>query len=127
MPLGEWQAEHTRLFVSGHPRTVCPPYESAYRKGDSGGLAAEKLTALYRQIGLETKDISADYLGAILECAAYLLETPQTQDEETWSRLWEGHIVGWVPAFANDLHTETRMLLYHRLARQLLESIADGR
>ena len=30
LPLGEWQAEHTRLFISGHPKTVCPPFESAF-------------------------------------------------------------------------------------------------
>ena len=25
IPLEHWQAEHTRLFVSGYPKTACPP------------------------------------------------------------------------------------------------------
>jgi TorA maturation chaperone TorD len=33
LPLGEWQAEHTRLFISGYPTTPCPPFESAYLSG----------------------------------------------------------------------------------------------
>ena len=37
LPLGEWQAEHTRLFISGHPKTVCPPFESAFLGGTMFG------------------------------------------------------------------------------------------
>lgn len=127
MPLGEWQAEHTRLFVSGYPKTACPPFESAYRKGDSGGLAAEQLSAFYLSLGLATDGVSSDYLGTILECAAYLLDTPRTADDDSWSSFWQEHFVGWVPRFAQDLLTESRLMLYRQFAEELLDCVPDDR
>lgn len=126
MPLGDWQAEHTRLFVSGYPKTACPPFESAYRKGDLGGVVAEELSAFYRDLGLTTDGVSADYLGTILECTAYLLDPPQSLKDEQWRGLWQDHVVGWVPRFAQDLHAESQLMLYRRLAEQLLDCLSHG-
>lgn len=47
LPLGEWQAEHTRLFISGYPHTACPPFESFYRHGDLHGKAVDE--TVYQQ------------------------------------------------------------------------------
>lgn len=112
--LPHWQAEHTRLFISNYPKTLCPPFESAYR----GGAPTGELAALYLRIGLEANDISADYLGAMLECAAYLLESGSATDN-LWHELWNEHLARWVPRFSNDLiNVQDCPLLYHRLGEK---------
>nr|VFK07219.1 MAG: chaperone TorD involved in molybdoenzyme TorA maturation [Candidatus Kentron sp. LPFa] len=114
--LPHWQAEHTRLFISNYPKTLCPPFESAYR----GGAPSGELKGLYLRIGLEANDISTDYLGAMLECAAYLLEEPEfVHNHDLWHELWDEHLAKWVPRFSNDLiHVPNCLLLYHRLGEE---------
>lgn len=125
LALEHWQGEHTRLFVSGYPHTACPPFESAYRSGQMGGPMVEDVVALYRRYGLEATDIPADYLGALLECAAHLLERPQPVEQSAWLTLWEGHLATWVPRFANDLIKESRIVLYRRLGQELYRLFSD--
>ncbi|MDD3449604.1 MAG: molecular chaperone TorD family protein, partial [Gammaproteobacteria bacterium] len=50
-PLAHWQAEHTRLFISGFPRTPCPPFASAWREGQLHGHAAVEQAGLYGRAG----------------------------------------------------------------------------
>nr|VFJ52716.1 MAG: chaperone TorD involved in molybdoenzyme TorA maturation [Candidatus Kentron sp. FM]VFJ54895.1 MAG: chaperone TorD involved in molybdoenzyme TorA maturation [Candidatus Kentron sp. FM]VFK09660.1 MAG: chaperone TorD involved in molybdoenzyme TorA maturation [Candidatus Kentron sp. FM] len=123
-----WQTEHTGLFISNYPKTICPPFESAYRSGNMEGVAAQELTELYLRIDLEAEDVPADYLGTILECAAYLLEMPEPPDDALWRELWEQHVVSWVPRFVDDiLGMKNCLLLYHQLAHQLLLSISTDK
>ena len=117
--LEEWQGEYTRLFISGYPKTPCPPFESAYRQGSMGGTAAADLEQLYRRVGLESTAMPADFLGTILECAAYLLDQDGAPDEAIWSELWGGHLARWVPGFAKDLTVHSRLGLYRALGREL--------
>lgn len=121
VPLAHWQGEHTRLFLSGYPRTPCPPFESAFRHGQVAGGEGEQLMALYRQMGLEPKDVPPDYLGTLLECAAYLLEQPHIDNDTLGRTLWQEHLESWVPRFARTLITESELLLYRRLGEQLLQ------
>jgi len=113
--LPHWQAEHTRLFISNYPKTLCPPFASAYR----GGAPTGEVAMLYLRVGLEANDISADYLGTMLECAAYLLEDPESINNELWHELWDEHLASWVPRFANDLiNISDCPLLYRRLGEK---------
>nr|VFJ94255.1 MAG: Nitrate reductase delta subunit [Candidatus Kentron sp. LFY]VFJ96700.1 MAG: Nitrate reductase delta subunit [Candidatus Kentron sp. LFY] len=115
--LPHWQSEHTRLFISNYPKTLCPPFESAYR----GGAPTVELAGLYLRVGLEANDISPDYLGAMLECAAYLLEKSDfATDSDLWHELWDEHLAAWVPRFSDDLiNTENCLLLYRCLGEKL--------
>lgn len=139
--LEHWQGEHTQLFVNGHPKTVCPPFESAYRHGVMNGQACSDIEQLYYSVGLEPiEDVPADYLGMMLECAAYLLEqksslspdssSPQTEDNSEkenvinnpagdFQILWQKHLAKWVPNFANDLVQYSELRLYQQLGQQL--------
>ncbi len=112
LPLEHWQAEHTRLFVSGYPKTVCPPYESVYRQGTMCGTYAADLAALYRRAGLEAAEVPADYLGTMLECAAYLADEGMS---DLLDELVDGHLRRWVPRFADDLATHSEIGLYREL------------
>lgn len=120
LPLDRWQGEHTRLFISGFPHTACPPFESAYREGLMGGSTGDQVIALYQRVGLETRDIPPDYLGALLELAAHLVEQPEPPDSELWTTLWHEHLGTWVPRFAQDLIEAAQLSLYRRLGEELL-------
>lgn len=118
-PLAEWQAEHTRLFVSGYPHALCPPYESAYRHGCMDGPACTELARLYRRAGLQAVDMPPDYLGVMLDGAAHLLDPRKAPRLELWQELWDQHLGRWVPQFARDLQTHARLALYRGLGAQL--------
>ena len=82
LPLEQWQAEHTRLFINGYPKTPCAPFESIYRHWRMEGPACDELARLYASAGLSVSpDLPADYLGTMLEFAALLLErgTPEAE------------------------------------------------
>lgn len=117
-PLEEWQAEHARLFISGHPKTVCPPFESAFLGGAMFGAACDQLGDLYRRAGLQAEGAPPDYLGTLLECAAYLREQPCGHSSELLQELWGKHFVAWVPLLGSMLQLESRLLLYRRLGQQ---------
>lgn len=118
IPLEHWQAEHTRLFLSGYPETVCPPFESAYRHGCMDGPVRAELEQLYRQVGLAPVKAPADYLGTLLECAAYLSEE-NTPHAAVLSVLWDEHLRGWLPDFSRALIEHSRLKLYRNLGKQL--------
>ncbi len=117
LPLDQWQGEHTRLFVNGYPKTVCPPFESAYRQGCMHGPATGELSDLYRRLGLTAGEVPADYLGTELEAAAWLLEQPNTT--ELWHELWNNHLAIWTARFANDLQAGSQLHLYQDLGKQI--------
>jgi len=118
LPLEEWQAEHTRLFVSGYPTTPCPPFESAYLGGRMYGPQTQVLKQLYKRMGMYPSGASADYLGTLLECAAYLNTNPAV-GKVFWSELWHEHLARWVPRFCRELQLESRLMLYRSIAERL--------
>jgi len=120
LPLGEWQAEHTRLFISGSPTPPCPPYESVYLSGRKHGPQEQALKDLYRRINLSASGMPADYLGTLLECMAQLNAEPEI-GKAYWSELWDGHLARWVPRFCRELGMESRLSLYRIVAKRLCE------
>ena len=118
LPLGEWQAEHTRLFISGYPTTPCPPFESVYLSGRMHGPQEQALKDLYRRMDLSASGVPADYLGTLLECAAHLSSDPET-GKAYWSELWDGHLGRWVPRFCRELQAESKLAIYRTVAERL--------
>ena len=119
MPLDRWQGEHTRLFINGIPKTVCPPFESAWRQKSMGGFAESELVELYRRAGLAADDAPPDYLGTMLECAAFLnLASGETQ-KALRDELWKKHLEVWVPEFGAILERESELGLYRVLGARL--------
>lgn len=123
-PLEEWQAEHARLFISGHPKTVCPPFESVFLNGAMFGESCDLLADLYRRAGLEAEGAPPDYLGTMLECAAWLMEQRCDQSNALLQELWNEHLAAWVPGFGASLQAESGLLIYRQLGRRL-ESLFD--
>ncbi|MBF0160538.1 MAG: molecular chaperone TorD family protein [Magnetococcales bacterium] len=118
--LDTWQGEHTRLFINGFPKTVCPPFESVWRHSRMDGLAREQLLQIYSQAGLELVDGSVpDYLGVLLECSAYCLTMADHSLHPLLEQLVNDHLRLWVPDFATTLEREAELSLYRLLAQQL--------
>ncbi len=120
LTLERWQGEHTRLFINGWPATACPPFESAYRQGQMGGTSAAALASLYRRAGLQANEAPPDYLGTMLECAAWLAE--QEDSGGLLRELEDDHLSRWVPRFARDLRDRSELLLYRALGGQIARS-----
>jgi TorA maturation chaperone TorD len=123
LALERWQAEHTRLFINGHPKTPCPPFESAYRHGHMNGSSVGELEDLYARAGLESLSAGADFLGVLLEFAAHLEE--QGSGGVLAQALWQDHLARWVPRFAGDLERNAHLRLYRDLGARLQALFAD--
>lgn len=118
LPLVEWQAEHGRLFISGHPRTPCLPFASVHLDGMMFGPTAGRIAAFYAELGLAADEASPDYLGTLLACAAWLRETARTEAE---ALLWRNYLLPWLPGFAAKLEEESALGLYRWLGHELAE------
>ncbi|MGO8737678.1 TorD/DmsD family molecular chaperone [Rhodoblastus sp.] len=119
LPLDRWQAEHTRLFVCGFPHAACPPFESHYRHGHLNGSASLEVEDIYRRAGLEPPEgVPADYLGAMLECAAWLVDSAGEQCG-LFAELWVDHIGLWGARFAQDLRENAQIGLYRALGERV--------
>jgi TorA maturation chaperone TorD len=119
LPLTEWQAEHARLFVSGHPRTACPPFASAWLDGITPGPTTVAAAALFACVGLAAEEMPADYLGTLLQCAAWACGQESEQARTLERELWERYLRPWLPRFAKTLGEESGVALYCALAQQL--------
>ena len=49
----ELQHEFTKTFISAHPSTPCPPYESYYREGIVYGESSVEVRKIYESRGLK--------------------------------------------------------------------------
>ena len=120
IPLDHWQAEHTQLFINGHPKTPCAPFESIYRHGRMDGPACEELERLYRHAGVSpTGDLPADYLGTMLAFAAWLLEQGTPEADIQLQELQQKHFARWLPKFSERLALEARLQLYQIMGGKL--------
>jgi TorA maturation chaperone TorD len=122
IPLDHWQAEHTRLFINGHPKTPCAPFESIYRHGRMEGPACEELFRLYSDAGVSpTGDLPADYLGTMLAFAAWLLEQQTAASDIQLQTLQQKHFASWLPEFSKRLVQEARLQIYQIMGGKLLD------
>ncbi len=85
-----------------------------------GGTSAAALASLYRRAGLQANEAPPDYLGTMLECAAWLAE--QEDGGELLRELEDDHLSRWVPRFARDLRDRSELLLYRALGGQIARS-----
>jgi len=119
-PLDQWQAEHTRLFINGYPKTACPPYGSIHRHDRMEGPICDELRSLYQRAGLApVQEVPPDYLGTLLEFAAWLHEQETGEARGLLDELRDRHLAGWLPDYADCLQRESRLRLYRDMGAQL--------
>ena len=127
-PLERWQGEHTRLFINGVPSTPCLPFASIWLHGTMHGQATVTINGIYQKAGLQSNMDMPDFLGTLLEAAAYLSTPSQIPEEkrvELFNQLWEDFLVSWIPKFANKLVQESRLELYRKLGQKLLDLVGE--
>lgn len=112
--IGDLQAEYTRLFVAGMPRTPARLVESVQREGVLVGEAAEDVSSMYLRFGLEVKDREPDHLTAELEFLAYLAGNPVepgTKEAERYRRargkFLLDHLLQWGPPLITTIGGST--------------------
>lgn len=119
LPLEQWQAEHTSLFINGYPHTLAPPFLSALQNGEMGGDTAERVSKFYHYLGLEADSMPADYLGTLFECAAWLLQIEREAQQPAFEQLWNDFLCPILPGFATRLIEYDGLKLYTRMGQQL--------
>jgi len=117
-PLERWQMEHTRLFISGHPKTECAPFESVWTEGRMVGETTESIQALYNKVQYKPDaELPADYLGSELEFLAFVLENYSEQQAFLVEIL--EHLHTWVPKFAKAIRIHSELSFYRDYAKRL--------
>ncbi|BCN93483.1 chaperone TorD [Thiomicrorhabdus immobilis] len=117
-PLERWQMEHTRLFVSGHPKTECAPFESVWAEGRMIGDSTFSIQTLYNKVQYKPDaELPADYLGSELEFLAFVLENYNEQQAFLVEIL--EHLHGWVPKFAKAVRIHADLSFYRDYAKRL--------
>lgn len=127
MPLEQWQAEHTRLFLCGHPTTPCAPFASVWRSGDMFGPAHDAARRFISQLGMHPGEAPADYLGVLLECAALLSARATSMHTDLKGELWRDHLLPWLPKLAEAMREHSTLRLYHNMGRRLQELCDEHR
>jgi TorA maturation chaperone TorD len=118
LPVNVWQAEHNRLFADRAISPAIALHGKTHFSEYPRGLPLQSLKHLYQRMGMGFADISLDYLGTLLECAAYLNANP-TLGKEFWDELWHEHLACWIPGFCRELKRKSRLALYRVVADRL--------
>lgn len=119
--LEELSIDYTRLFVTGMPRVIAPPYESVYlNQGLLMGEVVSGVLSAYREAGLaiqDSYDDLPDHLSAELEFMQFLSQAEKDAQgigDAVTSELWR--------------HRQIHFLSEHlgRWAPECLEKISSG-
>jgi TorA maturation chaperone TorD len=116
--LDHWQMEHTRLFISGHPKTDCLPFESVWTEGQMMGEAVMRMANWYQDANFQLEtELPADFLGTELQFLAYLIEQHREQEDLLAEVLTDMN--AWIPKFTTAVKIHADLLLYKDWAKRL--------
>ncbi len=120
----ELQAEYTRLFISGHPTTPCPPYESFYREGRLMGAVVYDIMRVYQEWGLQAELGLVDHISTELEFLNYLISAIKLPElsrhaREALNQFYQEHISRWFGKFGEELYKRARLQPYRLLGEMV--------
>ena len=120
-PLSELQAEYTRLFINGYPKTCCPPYESVYLEGQMVGQVNRIVMEIYQNWGFSVNPRLADHVSTELEFLAFLLTASEISEisdmaSKEYTDFLTHHINRWIPQFTADLRYCASLDVYKMLS-----------
>ncbi len=123
--------EYERLFV-GPGQVPCPPYESFWREDvpvdirrTLMGPCTAELKQMYQELGLQISSRSVelpDHIAIELEAMAYALSFDET--EPVARRIFEEHLVQWLPRLCRAVAHEAEQSFYRNLAVLTLDWLA---
>lgn len=105
------QVEYTRLFITGVPHVIAPPYASVYIDKSLRGKYSEEILKFYQLSGF-TLNKHADLPDNIvhqLEFLSLLTEDGNQKAEEEFIRLF---FLPWFPVFASRVRKEAELPFY---------------
>jgi len=118
------QGEYTRLFITGYPKTPCPPYESVQLEGRIMGKAADRVQQIYREWEMTVEPGILDHISTELEfcaflCSASTITEAKEEAETAFQAFMAQHIMNWVPDFLQKLQTHAKFQVYKELAKTM--------
>lgn len=122
------QGEYTRLFVTGYPKTPCPPYESFFMEGRLLGPNSTKVQAIYEEWGMTCDTGLVDHISTELEFLAFLasaatLDSTREDACKAYELFIRNHLSQWLPDFCGALEKHSSFSAYHKLAALLATSV----
>lgn len=138
--IADLESEYVRLFGVGMTGVPAPPIESFYRLGavDSVGIFVSALQSEYRSMGVSAQGSAEapDHVATEMEVMSFLCRA----EAEAWrlgdsegafavrdreSSFLSGHLVSWVPVFADRVRRADPSTFYHTLI-DLLHAFVVG-
>jgi TorA maturation chaperone TorD len=116
------QGEYTRLFITGYPKTPCPPYESVQLEGRIMGKAADAVEKIYKEWGMRVEPGILDHISTELEFCAFLLSASTLEEDtaidaqEAYDAFKQNHLCVWLPGFLNKIQANADFQVYRQLA-----------
>jgi len=118
----ELEAEYTSLFITGYPKTPCPPYFSAYQTGMVVSEYSNKLYDLYEEYGIElSNEQFPDFVPTMMEFMTLLL----TNDLEKEAKSFYKEYLSWLDEFSSNIKRNTKNEYFIKIANQLETFIND--
>lgn len=112
----ELEGEYTALFITGYPKTPCPPYFSAYQTGMIVSEYSEKLYDLYEEYGIElSNEQFPDFLPTMMEFMTLLLTNELKKEAENFYNEY----LSWTNEFSKNIKRNAKEDYFIEIAEQL--------
>ena len=111
------EAEYTSLFITGYPKTPCPPYFSAYQTGMIVSEHSEKLYNIYEEYGIElSNEQFPDFIPTMMEFMTLLL----TNEQEKEAKEFYKEYLSWISEFSENIKRNTKEKYFLKIADELI-------
>jgi len=118
----ELEAEYTSLFITGYPKTPCPPYYSVYKTGLMVSKHTEDLYNIYEKYGIElSNEQFPDFIPTMIEFLTLLLSN--NMEEE--AKKFHNEYLSWLTEFADNIKRNTKSLYFIKTATNLKNFISE--
>ena len=112
----ELEAEYTSLFITGYPKTPCPPYFSAYQTGMIVSDYSDKLYDLYEEYGIElSNEQFPDFIPTMMEFMTLLLTNDLLEEAKNFYKEY----LSWLDEFSKNIKRNTKNEYFIMIANEL--------
>ena len=116
------EAEYTSLFITGYPKTPCPPYYSAYQTGLMVSEHTEELYDIYEKYGIElSNEQFPDFIPTMMEFLTLLL----SNNLEEEAKGFYSKYLSWLSEFADNIKRNTKEEYFIEISKVLKEFINE--
>ncbi len=117
------QGEYTRLFITGYPKTPCPPYYSAYKTGLVVSDHTDYLYNLYAEYGIEIPEGQfPDFIPVLMEFMVLLLSNDKIEDAKSFHSKY----ITWLLVFAENIKDNTSIEYFNLISKNISSLLKDS-